>query len=121
MGLKPHYAKGKFFLILYTNLCILQNFGNGKYGKFRPISSCLRSWSGDHIRFSAVGGWTPLCQGCEASASPDLRFTTQSSTAVTHMSTNCYSFVRPFRVKAGVELVCLGTRTRALSHERRAT
>ena len=23
-------------------------------GNFRTISSCLRSWSGDHIRFSAV-------------------------------------------------------------------
>ena len=55
-------------------------------GKFRLIASCLRSWSGAHICFSVVSVQVDgHCQEREASATPGLWFTMQSSTAVTSL------------------------------------
>jgi hypothetical protein len=79
---------------------------NGKM--VNSIRSRVDSRSGVHIRFSVVspqvdGLQSSLCQGREASTSPGLRFATQSAKALTHLSTYCYSFTRPFRVEARVK------------------
>jgi hypothetical protein len=66
----------------------------------------LWSWIASDLWSSFPGKWARRADGFHRvkdalpALFPNLRFTSQSSTAVTRLFTNCYSFVRHFRVKS---------------------